>query len=46
MPLVHKLLFLLQGDILNNVQHFDVFYSMEEKIEFYRHKNAMIYRNT
>lgn len=32
MPLVHKLLFLLQGDILNNVQHFDVFILWKKKL--------------
>lgn len=31
MPLVHELLFLLQGDILNNVQHFDVFILWKKK---------------
>lgn len=31
MPLIHKLLFLLQGDILNNVQHFDVFILWKKK---------------
>lgn len=31
MPLVHKLLFLLQGDILKNV-HFDVFILWKKKL--------------